>query len=32
MVLKPFVCGNDETAKDDKTGDNEVDECASGEL
>ena len=28
MVVKPFVCGNDETAKDDKTGGSEVEECA----
>jgi hypothetical protein len=28
MVVKLFVCGKDETAKDDKTGDNEVEECA----
>jgi hypothetical protein len=34
MVVKACVCGNDETAKDDKTGDNEVEECAwvPGEL
>ena len=34
MVAKSFVCVNDETAKDDKTGDNEVEDCAwvPGEL
>ena len=34
MVVKLFVCGNDEAAKDDKTCDNEVEECAlvPGEL
>jgi hypothetical protein len=28
LVSKPFVCENDETAEDDKAGNNEVEECA----
>ena len=28
MVSKPYVCGNDETTKDTKAGDYEVEECA----
>ena len=34
MVSKPYVCENDETAKDTKAGDDEVEECVSvlGEL
>ena len=28
MVSKPFVCENDETAEDEKAGDNNVEECA----
>ena len=30
MVSKPFVCENVETSKDDKAGDNVVEECAWG--
>ena len=34
MVSKPYVCENDETTKDTKAGDDEVEECVSvlGEL
>ena len=34
MVSKPYVCENDETTKDTKAGDDEVEECAQvlGEL
>ena len=28
MVSNPYVCENDETPKDIKAGDNEVEECA----
>ena len=28
MVSNPYVCENDETTKDTKTGEDEVEECA----